>query len=137
MRSRKMDRNKESLIEALIYVPPQVNRLAFVKGYSPCQWVFGTNPAMAQMMSDDRMNVVTAAAADDDDIYKEICQKREAAQAAFLKADASSKLRRALLRRHVTYQRELVVGQRSMVQVVQLSFWFIGDSIVATCVLSG
>eukprot|EP00959_Pyramimonas_sp_CCMP1952_P432670 9060995-Pyramimonas_sp.AAC.1 len=50
----------EKLIsEACIYVPHQVNRLAFTKGYSPCQWVLGKDTTTTMTSSSDKFSPAT------------------------------------------------------------------------------
>eukprot|EP00959_Pyramimonas_sp_CCMP1952_P408930 8569950-Pyramimonas_sp.AAC.1 len=48
----------------------------------------------------------------EDEDFKDVLERRSMAALAFMKADASAKLRRALLRRHVALKHDLSIGQR-------------------------
>ena len=100
--------NKEMLLEALTYVPPAINRLAFMKGDSPAQWVLGANPATHGLISGDSFNPTVVG----DESFQEHMRRRQLAMIYFIKADASARLQRALLRRHVALKHDLYVGQR-------------------------
>eukprot|EP00959_Pyramimonas_sp_CCMP1952_P160067 3347806-Pyramimonas_sp.AAC.1 len=48
----------------------------------------------------------------EDEAFKDVLERRSMAALAFMQADASDKLRRALLRRHVALKHGLSIGQR-------------------------
>ena len=49
-------RDRQLLLEGLTHVPHQINRLAFTKGFSPCQWVLGMDPSSRLGNSADKLS---------------------------------------------------------------------------------
>ena len=60
-RERGGDINKELIVEALAYVPNQINRLVFTKGYSPTQSVLGCDPFAEHTASADRLSAAVVS----------------------------------------------------------------------------
>ena len=87
------------------------------------QWVLGQQPELSWSLSADSFSLPIHDAAEHNDEFAENLQGRQLAAECFLRADASAKLRRALLRRsrpqkdrlpigHVVYYWREVQGQR-------------------------
>ena len=89
-----------------------MNQLSFTKGYTPFQWVLGINPDDHSRLSSDTFNPVIHHTALTEQKYHDELLKRNAARIAFLKADASQRIRRALLRRHRELDMALSGGQK-------------------------
>ena len=89
-----------------------MNQLSFTKGYTPNQWVFGTNPDDHTKITSDSFNPAIHHAVLTEQSYHDDLLRRHAAKTAFLKADACQRIRRALLRRHRELDMVLAVGQK-------------------------
>ena len=112
LETEQITRTIENVKDALNYVPAQVNRLTHHKGFSPAQWVLGYDPALTSSISADIFNVPAQETILLDDEFAKTLNKRTAAAEAFLRADASDRLRRALLRKFRSTQESVEVGQQ-------------------------
>ena len=112
MEAEQITRTVENVKDALNYVPAQVNRLLHHKGFSPSQWVLGYDPARTGSISADVFNIPAQENILIDDEFAEIMNKRTAAAEVFLRADASERLRRALLRKFRSVQESVQVGHQ-------------------------
>ena len=90
-------RDRALLIEGLIHVPHQVHRLAFTKGFSPCQWVLGMDPNRRLGNSADKLSLVTWDAVLNETTFQGHMAQQTAATPACVKAASSLGRRRALL----------------------------------------
>ena len=104
LETEQIVRTIENVKEALGYVMPQVNRLMHHKGFSPAQWVLGYDPTLSAGVSADVFNVPAQENILVDDEFARVMNKRTAAAEAFLRADVSERLRRALLRKFRSIQ---------------------------------
>ena len=112
LEAEQITRTVENVKDALNYVPAHVNRLLHHKGFSPSQWVLGYDPARAGSISADVFNIPAHENILIDDEFAKIMNKRTAAAEAFLRADASERLRRALLRKFRSVQESVQVGHQ-------------------------
>ena len=112
LETEQITRTVENVKDALNYVPSQVNRLTHHKGFSPAQWVLGYDPALTGSISADIFNIPAQETILLDDEFAKTLNKRTAAAEAFLRADASDRLRRALLRKFRSTQESVEVGQQ-------------------------
>ena len=103
--------NLKLLQEALCFVPNQINTLAYTRGYSSTQWVLGYQPMDITSLSHDRYSPAAQDAIDENDHFQHNLECRSRAAMAFIQADASQRLRRALQRRYRLIKEKPVVGQ--------------------------
>ena len=98
---------------ALTYVPSNHNRLAFTKGYTPAQWVLGIQPRVTASLLNGHEDFQLAehSQALNDNTFAVRLEMRTAAATAFIQADASQRIRRALLRKAHADRREVNVGE--------------------------
>lgn len=101
---------KESVIEAAIYVPSQINNLAFNRGFTAAQWVLGKQPTLHNTLNSDFYNP-TAVGLENQDKFVEAMVKRLRAQVSFLKADTDARLQRAMNRKYKSTLPPLKLGQ--------------------------
>eukprot|EP00959_Pyramimonas_sp_CCMP1952_P453994 9469202-Pyramimonas_sp.AAC.1 len=69
------------------------------------------DPTTTMTNSSDKFSPATLYHMKEDEDFKDVLERRSMAALAFMKADASAKLRRALLRRHVALKHDLSIGQ--------------------------
>jgi hypothetical protein len=97
----------ENLRDALNIVPAQLNRLMHHKSFSSTQWVLGFLPQQDANLFSYVFHVPAQENALVDKEFSANLQKRTLAAEAFLRADASECLRRAMLRRHRAVHEQL------------------------------
>jgi hypothetical protein len=87
------------------------NSQSRIKGFTPCQWVFGKLPREPGMASDEKMDMgVIEAMADERDEFAKVNEIREEARKAFIKEDLSRRVAKALLRKAAPINKEYGVG---------------------------
>ena len=98
----------EALAEAL----STKNSQRRIKGFTPCQWVFGKLPREPGMASGEKMDMgVIEAMADERHEFARVNEVREAARKTFIKEDLSRRVAKALLRKAAPINKEYgVVG---------------------------
>jgi len=104
-------KGRKLLQEAICFVPNQINSLAYTRGYSSTQWVLGYQPMDISSLTHDRYSPAAQDAVDGNDDYYQNLKSREIAATAFIQADSSQRLRRALQRRYRRIKESPVVGQ--------------------------
>ena len=99
---------REALAEAL----STKNSQRRIKGFTPCQWVFGKLPREPGMASGEKMDMgVIEAMADERHEFARVNEVREAARKTFIKEDLSRRVAKALLRKAAPINKEYgVVG---------------------------
>ena len=100
LRDTRLPVGRDSVIQALNHIIPAMNTLSFTKGYTPSQWVLNTNPTDHASIIADQFNPAVHHTAITEQGFHDELVRRNTARIAFLKADASQRIRRALLRRH-------------------------------------
>lgn len=103
--------NLTNLKEAAIYVPPRINQMSFVKGFTPTQWVLGRAPAQELSLTAELYNPGIDAM-DEQTHFALIQDRRLRAGQAFLRADSDAKLRRAMNQKYYESKDRVLVGQR-------------------------
>lgn len=103
-------RDKQTLIEAAIYCPGQINALSYIRGFTPAQWVLGRSSSDSFSLTASLFNPGLSPMNDPMD-YHQVQAKRFAAQLAFLKADSDARLRRAMPQNCKQVKQQIVVGQ--------------------------
>ena len=107
-----VEKTIDAVREVVNHVAPAMNNLSFTKGYTPTQWVLNSNPRDPSCLTSDEFNQTIHHDALTHPDFEEEMQRRNAAKMAFRKADADSRLHRALLRRHRSLRVPLAVGQK-------------------------
>ena len=103
--------NLSNLKEAAIYVPPRINHMSFVKGFTPTQWVLGRAPAQELSLTAELYNPGIDAM-DEQTHFALLQDRRLRAGQAFLRADSDAKLRRAMNQKYYESKDRVLVGQR-------------------------
>ena len=94
----------DDIREAIVHVCSGNNAASRAAGYSPEQWVYGTSPDGGNAAD------VWHVGQQSDDAFSKHLECRATGVAAWTKADASHRVRRALLRRARPVRREYPVG---------------------------
>ena len=101
------------------------NSMSRVKGFAPSQWVLGKLPKEAGSIMDEEnwADLGALTAADDPTLeFGQIAKIREKARKAFVRADMSSRVRRAILRKSAPISKEYGVGDLVCFRTDQLGW---------------
>ena len=101
------------------------NSMSRVTGFAPSQWVLGKLPKEAGSIMDEEnwADLGALTAADDPTLeFGQIARIREKARKAFVRADMSSRVRRAILRKSAPISKEYGVGDLVCFRTDQLGW---------------
>ena len=101
------------------------NRMSRVRGFAPSQWVLGKLPKEAISIMDEKnwADLGALTAAEDPTLeFGQIAKIREKARKAFVRADMSSRVRRAILRKSAPITKEYGVGDLVCFRTDQLGW---------------
>ena len=102
---------KEAVQHVLTQSVMTKNSMSRARGFAPSQWVLGKLPKEAGSIMDEENWAGALTAADDPTLeFGQIAKIREKARKAFVRADMSSRVRRAILRKSAPISKEYGVG---------------------------
>lgn len=110
MQNENLPLTHEAVKQAVDHVTHAINTLSFTRGYTPAQWVLNSNPRDPSAVTADEFSPTIQNNAINDPEFAEELERRQTAKLAFMKADADSRIRRALLRRHRLLRAPLAIG---------------------------
>ena len=116
---------KEAIQHTITQSVMTKNSLSRVRGFAPAQWVLGRLPREAASIMDEEnwadLGSLTAAE-DSSTEFGRIAKIREKARKAFIRADMSSRVRRAILRKSAPIPKEYGVGDLVCFRTDQLGW---------------
>ncbi len=116
---------KEAIQHTITQSVMTKNSLSRVRGFAPAQWVLGRLPREAASIMDEEnwadLGSLTAAE-DPSTEFGRIAKIREKARKAFIRADMSSRVRRAILRKTAPIPKEYGVGDLVCFRTDQLGW---------------